>query len=66
MARYYVRVEDDDTGRVRRVYLRSSDLDAAIRETTGLEAAEVGQIVDVYRDGDRYDEPAAVDVDVEG
>ena len=58
-ARFYVIAEDG-----RRRPLRAGDLDAAISETQGLEAADVGQTVDVYRYG-RTD-PVAVMVDVEG
>ena len=44
--------------------MRAGDLDAAIAEAAGLDAADVGQIVDVWRYGSP--DPVAVSVDVEG
>lgn len=63
-ARFYVVSDGGDGGERRRYYLNAADLDTAIAETAGMEAAEVGQIVDIYRVG-RTD-PVAVMVDVEG
>ncbi len=48
----------------RRRPLRAGDLDAAIAEAAGLDAADVGQIVDVWRYGSP--DPVAVSVDVGG
>lgn len=48
----------------RRRPLRAGDLDAAIAEAAGLDAADVGAVVDVFRFG-RTD-PVAVSVDVAG
>ena len=42
----------------------AGDLDAAIAEAAGLDAADVGQIVDVWRYGSP--DPVAVSVDVGG
>ena len=57
--RFFVVAEDAE-----RYWLRAGDLDAAVEEASGLDATEVGQIVDVYRDGQT--DPVAVSVDVEG
>lgn len=48
----------------RRRPLRAGDLDAAIAEAAGLDAGDLGQIVDVWRYGSP--DPVVVSVDVEG
>ena len=53
MEKYFIDVTDEAADACgRRVCLEAADVDAAVEEVAGLDAVDVGQIVDIRADGD--------------